>query len=94
MRSIDAEGAMAEAARILRLKDLIEDERKILCYMNLADNACWQPSQIAPGVGMSVIRIRSRLRALGDAGYVERPRASQGSETEFRLTNKGEQILS
>jgi DNA-binding MarR family transcriptional regulator len=93
MQEINPEAAVEEAARILGL-DLSEDERKILSYMSLAGTAFWQPSQIAPGVRLSVLRIRSRLRGLEDAGYVERSRVAEGSETEFRLTNKGERALS
>jgi DNA-binding MarR family transcriptional regulator len=94
MQPIDPGAAVAEATRILRLKGLTQDERKILSYMNLANNAFWQLSQIAHGVGLSSIRIRSRLRVLGDAGYVERSKTSQDLETEFRITDQGQQTLS
>ena len=72
---------------------MTQENKKILSRMNLAGNAFWQPSQIAPGVGLSVIRVRSRLRMLEDAGYVERSRADSGYETEFRLTKTGERTL-
>jgi hypothetical protein len=84
MMPIDPAAAVAEAARIVGLKGLTQDERKILSYMNLASNAFWQPSQIAPGVGLPGIRIRSQLRALEDAGYVERSKTAQSFEAEFR----------
>lgn len=86
MHVTDGEAAVTEAARILRRQGLSEEERTILSYMGLASIAFWQPSQIAPGVGLSVIRVRSHLRALEMAGYVERPGTTHGSETEFRLT--------
>jgi len=89
----DAAAAVDEAVRILRLKDLIQEDKQILSRMNLAGNAFWRPSQIAPGLGLSVIRVRSRLRMLEDAGYVERPRTENGYETEFRLTETGERTL-
>ena len=93
MQTDDAAAAVDEAVRILRLKDLTQDDKKVLTRMKLAGNAFWRPSQIAPGLGLSVIRVRSRLRMLEDAGYVERSITENGYETEFRLTAAGERTL-
>ncbi len=86
MRAVD-EGTRTLAA------ELSADDQTIVRYMRWAPDAFWQPTQIAPGIGLSVIRVRTCLRGLEDRGCVERLRRTSGSETQFRLTNTWEESL-
>ena len=90
MQATNCEPAVTATAQFVSGHGLSTEERSILAYMGLAVNAFWQPSQIAPALGLSVIQVRSQLRALELAGYVDRARATQGPETEFRLTDVDE----
>ena len=84
------QAAVAEAARIIGLSSKLNDvDEKTLSLMGLAGRAYWLPSQIAGSLRLSVIQVRSRLRALEKAGYVERSSSTGRGETESRLTVKG-----
>jgi hypothetical protein len=75
------------------LQEPAADDREIMTYMSWAADAFWQPSQIAPGLGLSAIVVRSRLRALEAVGYVERATEAVGAETQFRLTARWQDLL-